>query len=433
MREVGKHQPRHDGRERHDPRALAVAAPVDRRRGPGDGRWLRPLPLPGDDVDVDVAAPAHQLVHDRAEDQFTPARARRFPEDDAGDVPPARVRQHLGGDVVPGQRGGLGAELLGQAEGLDDAVLVRRRESGIRWRLNAHHDPLGPETGRHPPRGTDDPGGQRARADADQDPLGHRPDARNGVVAAVDLHLGVHPGRGRPERQLAEGDQVALAEEALDGFPRLLRHVHLPVSQPLDQLVGRQIDQLDLVGRLDHRVRDRLPRRHAGHARDDVVQALEVLHVQRRVDVDAGGEQLGHVLPALGVARAGGVRVGQLVDQNQGRATGEGGVEIELAQAGAAVLDGPRRQSFEAREECLRLRPAVRLDPTNHHVDAGRGAGVGGFQHGVRLSDAGGGAKENLQLAARLALLVGPDALQQLIGIRPFLAHRLVPRLPTPP
>src|SRR5574340_342426 len=46
-----------------------------------------------------------------------------------------------------------------------------------------------------------------------------------------------------------------------------------------------------------------------------LVQALEMLDVDRRVDVDPGGQELLHVLPALLVARAGGVGVGELVDQ----------------------------------------------------------------------------------------------------------------------
>ena len=319
------------------------------------------------------------------------------------------------------QRGGLGAELLGQAEGLDEAVTVRLGEPGVAGRLDAHDHPLRPEPGRHPARGAHDPGGEGARADAHQDALGDRPRSRDGVVAAVDFHLGVHPGRGGPERQLPERDQVALAEEAADGLPRLLRDVHLPVAESLDQVVGRQVDQLDLVGRLDDRVGDRLARRHPGDARDDVVQAFEMLDVEGAVHVDAGREQLRHVLPALRVARAGRVRVGQLVDQDQRRTAGEGGVQVELAQAGAAVLDGPRRQPLQPGQERLGVGPAVRLDPADDDVDAGGLPRAGRLQHGVRLPDPGGGAEEDLQLAARLARLVGPHALQQLIGIRAAL------------
>ena len=52
-----------------------------------------------------------------------------------------------------------------------------------------------------------------------------------------------------------------------------------------------------------------------------------------------GAEQLLDVLVALGVAAAGGVGVGQLVDQADGRPAREDGVEVHLAEGHAAVLD----------------------------------------------------------------------------------------------
>ena len=97
----------------------------------------------------------------------------------------------------------------------------------------------------------------------------------------------------------------------------LLRQVDLAGLQPLEQLVGRQVDHHHLVGLVEQPVGHRLPDADAGDAADDVVQALQVLHVHRRPDVDAGVEQLLHVLPALGVARARRVAVRQLVEQHQ--------------------------------------------------------------------------------------------------------------------
>ena len=75
----------------------------------------------------------------------------------------------------------------------------------------------------------------------------------------------------------------------------------------------------------------------AGDLGDDVVQAFDVLDVERRPDVDAGGEQLLDILPALRMPRAFGVGVGQLVDQDQLRLPRQRGVEIEFAQRHAAI------------------------------------------------------------------------------------------------
>ena len=62
-------------------------------------------------------------------------------------------------------------------------------------------------------------------------------------------------------------------------------------------------------------VRDGLAHPDAGDAGDDVVEALEVLDVQRRDDVDAGIQDLVDVLPALLVLRARCVGVRQLVNR----------------------------------------------------------------------------------------------------------------------
>ncbi len=72
---------------------------------------------------------------------------------------------------------------------------------------------------------------------------------------------------------------------------------------------------------------------------DLVVETLEVLDVDRGDDVDPGVEQILDVLVALGVAAAGGVGVGQLVDQADGRPAGQDGVEVHLAEGDAAILD----------------------------------------------------------------------------------------------
>src|SRR5262249_55204660 len=148
---------------------------------------------------------------------------------------------------------------------------------------------------------------------------------------------------GGAKGQLSEGDEVPLAEEAANGLPGLLRNVDLPVLKAADEVVGRQVHELDLGRLLQDRVGDRLPRRYLRHARNDVVQTLEMLDVQRRVDVDARVEKLRDVLPALGVARAGSVGVSQLVNQEEGGPADERGVEVELAKGRAAILDRPRR------------------------------------------------------------------------------------------
>ena len=140
----------------------------------------------------------------------------------------------------------------------------------------------------------------------------------------------------------------------------LLRHVDLAGVQTREQIVGRQVDQLDLVGLVEDAIRQRLALLDAGDLRDEVVQALEVLDVQRRPDVDAGIEQLLDVLPALRMARrrlaADEVRVRELVDEQDSGPALQRRVEVELLAHHAAVGDGQRRQPLEPCEQVLRSR-----------------------------------------------------------------------------
>ena len=152
------------------------------------------------------------------------------------------------------------------------------------------------------------------------------------MAAHVVNHLVVHPLRGAPQRQLAQSRQVAGLEIMPHRPLGLRRDVDLALLQPLDQVFRSQIDQLDIVGPLDHRIRHGLADADTGDLRHHVVQAFDVLDVQRGIDVDAGGEQFLDVQIALGMAAAGGVGVGQFIDQHQLRTAGQDRIQVHLRQ-----------------------------------------------------------------------------------------------------
>jgi hypothetical protein len=70
----------------------------------------------------------------------------------------------------------------------------------------------------------------------------------------------------------------------------------------LQQVLRRDVHQLDLGRLVQKAVRHGLLHLHAGDLRDDVVQALEVLDVDSGVDVDPRGQDFLHILPAFLVA-----------------------------------------------------------------------------------------------------------------------------------
>ena len=122
-----------------------------------------------------------------------------------------------------------------------------------------------------------------------------------------------------------------------------------------------------------------------------------MLDIERREDVDAGGNYLLDIEIALGMPAAGGVGVGEFVDQNQLRAPLQDRVEIHLGKEVALVFDLLPRDDLEAFEQRLGLAPAMRLDDADDDIDAVAPLGLRGQQHLVGLADPRRGAEKNLQ------------------------------------
>ena len=139
-------------------------------------------------------------------------------------------------------------------------------------------------------------------------------------------------------------------------------------------------------------------------------------------------KQLLDVEVALGMAAAGRIGVGELVDQHDLRAAGHDGVEVHLLEPLALVFEPPARNDLEALQQRFRLLAAVGLDDADDDVVAVLLAGAGLLQHLVGLADAGGGADENPQLAD--ALFLPPGRFEQglrrwsLISVAPLFRHQ---------
>ncbi len=216
----------------------------------------------------------------------------------------------------------------------------------------------------------------------------------------------------------------------------LMGNVDLALAQPLDEIIGRDVDELDRVGAVEHGIRDGLAHPDAGDLRDHVVEALDVLDVHGGVDVDAVGEDFLDVEIALGVPAPRRIGVGELIDQHDLRPPRDHGVEIHLVDGVAPVRRRLARYDRQPFEEGLGFLPAVGLDDADHHIDPVLAPRARLQEHLIGLADARGGADEDAQLAD--ARLLAPCRLQEgirrgaLLEILPLVRHRGSARLSVP-
>ena len=340
-------------------------------------------------------------MHDRAVQDLEPARARRFSDDDLGDVVGVGKADHVVGDMPAGRgnRDRFAAEALGEPQRVGDAVALLLGELQAASRLDTERRERRMQPVRQPLGIAHEASRARVLADADQDALARCPGARNGAGLHLSEQLLVDPLGGAAQRELAQRRQVGGREKMLERALGLSRNVNLAFLEPLDQVVGREIDQLDGVGAVEDGIRHGLAHAHMGDLGDDVVQAFDVLDVDGRIDVDAAAHQLFDVEIALGMAAAGRVGVGEFVHEDDLRPAGDDGIEVHLLEPLPLVFKAPAGDGFEPREQGLGLSAAVRLDDADDDVVAVLLAGPRRLQHLVGLADAGRRAHENPELA----------------------------------
>src|SRR5262249_5949448 len=182
-----------------------------------------------------------------------------------------------------------------------------------------------------------------------------------------------------------------------------------------DQIVGRDIDEFDGIGAIENRVRHRLAHAHMRDLRDHVVEALDVLDVDGGVNVDAVTEQLLDVEVALGMAAAGLIGVGELIDQDDLRAAGDDGVEVQLIERLSRVFKPLAGNDLEILEQGLRLLAPVGFDDADDDIVAVALARARLLQHFIGLADAGRGTDEDLEPAG--PTLFAPRGLEY--GLQP--------------
>ncbi len=392
---MGEQQRQEGGPARADEPAPDDPGPAE----PGAARDRQAAPpgdlVVGDDVHVEVGpgVPGDGGA-DAGPEDVLPGPAARGAQDDLGGVDPARELQEGDGDLVADDAVVRAAEVFDEGA-LGQELLRRGRAESVAARdVHGEHLPAGALL-REPGGPADQRAPLGAAGQPDDDALARPPDRGDAVVAAVLLQVFVDPVGDPQQGQFAQRREVARAEVVGEGGVDLVRLVDVAVGHAAAQCLRRHVDELDLVGAPHHLVRDGLPLAHAGYRRDDVAQRLQVLDVDGRHDVDAGGQQLLDVLPAPGIPRSRHVRVRELVDQCHRGASGQDGVDVHFGEGLPAVFQFLERDPLETAQHRFGARPAVVLGERDDAVGTALQAAVCLGQHGVGLADAGGGAEVN--------------------------------------
>ena len=259
---------------------------------------------------------ANDILCDGTMAPFEPAAATAFADHDLGSAQFPGLLDQRRPDIIcsnshqrRAKRGGEG-KIVGQLVALGAPHGPRTAafdHHGGPWRIIYVSHPFGM---------ADDLCTTLAGADRDQQPL-----ARYEItLLAARLELvgqaAIHASRRKAQGQFAQGRQLVRREEIRQRSPRGVGQIDFASLEPLDQGFGRQVDN-DQLGLVQHPVRNRLPHPDMGEACNDVVQALDMLDIDRRRNVDARIQQFLDILPALGMAASRSVAVSKLVDQYQ--------------------------------------------------------------------------------------------------------------------
>ena len=214
-----------------------------------------------------------------------------------------------------GNGDGFAIEAFGQSQRLCDSVMILFAQTSAGfdaergpWRTQTVCEALGVanETGR-----------TGILADTNEDPVSRRPRSSDRARLHLLEQLLVHPLGGAPQGELTQCREIGRREIVLERPLRLLWNIDLPFFEPLNEIVWRQINKLDRVGTVENGIRHRFAHTHAGNLSDDVVEALDVLDIDGRIDVDTRAQKLFDVLVPFGMAAAGSIRMRKLVDEDE--------------------------------------------------------------------------------------------------------------------
>ena len=215
--------------------------------------------------------------------------------------------------------------------------------------------------------------------------LGHAPCVaclRHYLVSHLLPHTQCHLLEG----QLAQLQDIVGLEEIVECCLYLLFGIYLTSLQALHKFLCCKVDIHNLVGLPDYTVGDAFPHVDTHHCPHLVIQALYVLYVDSRENIDAGIQKFHHILPSLGMAATLHIGVGEFVDNHYLGMHLQDGVEVHLLYLLTLVEYLLPWYDRQPPERPHRVRAAMCLYITYTHVGATAQHLTGILEHTVCLA-----------------------------------------------
>jgi hypothetical protein len=355
---------------------------------------------------VDVDAERTRLLdnpgHVRAAaGELLPPAALAGPDHDLGDLMLLREGGDGPGGILARYLVPAGADVGGQLLQLLDGPAIPRAGGVAAGHVEDVEFSL--EPGGHPGRPAQQAAGPGSRGDGHHDALASLPHDLGVVPPQVLQQVLVGLVGQEPQGELPQGGQVVDAEEVGQGQRDPFLRIDVSVQHAAPELLGRRVDQLDLIRLAHDPIRDTFTDPRPRHVLDLVGDALQVLDVDGRDDVDPRGEDFQDILPPFAVlARSRHVRMGQLVDQGELGAPAQYRVEVHFLQSASPVVHLLAGNHLQAVDHVLGQLPSVTLDESDDDIGTPAQPPVALAEHGVGLADARGRAQVNPEAPGRL-------------------------------
>ena len=376
----------------------------------------------GHDVNVDRAALSQEPVDQVASPhKVEPDGVARLADDNLGRVVLEGHAHQCAGDVVVVGDNDLGSQFACERQVLLQPALSLVVE-GVRA-LDADRDPGRALGGGHPARPADQLRGGGARSHRDEQALAGTPDRLESSDRAHFPKALVDVLGDESQGEFAKGGQVRVLEEVLRRPGRPAVHVDLALAQALAEGLGRDVHELDLVGKAEHGVGNGLVHRRSGDLPDGVRPALDVLDIEGRKDVDARVQEFHDVLKAFGMPRSGSIGVREFVYQDELGLALQNTLKVHLGELDILVGNPLAGDFGKSGSQGVCLDPAVGFNDADDHVDPVAQFLLGRAQHRKGLAHARTHTEEHLELPSLRAQLVAVERREERVGIRAKVGH----------